>query len=365
MTLRILVLSVITVCLTNELNAQAIDDHLCWKYFKLTDGLRKGDPISKEDWNKFLDDEAIEVYMKDQGIDTAFLDTYRKTMEVVYMPQNESILKSRLKDPNKYWWTYIVNEYKIHEQDMKAYLTKIRQNPNGYLDTCYEHAYKMLPKKAHKRVDNYKLSIIPLHTDAHIESGWMVCTLMCAYFNDKNKTGILIGHELHHALRPRYHFTPDKEDEVIIEVLQRILNEGSADLVDKGYQGEDAYALLEFQRGYPENFLEEGPKVLSNIDSLLTHERDERSLTLKELLNTWNTSGHIPGYYMMNVIERNGYKEELINHISSPFFYVYLYNKAAKLDKESAFILSDTTIKYIKFLDDKYKHAGSGYSVNR
>ncbi|HWV74947.1 MAG TPA: DUF5700 domain-containing putative Zn-dependent protease, partial [Pseudosphingobacterium sp.] len=301
MKLRILVLFVMTVCLTNALNAQAIDDHLCWKYFKLTDELRKGDPIPEEDWNKFLADEAIEVYMKDQGVDTAFLDTYRKTMEVVYMPQNESILKRRLKDPNKYWWTYIINEYKVHEQDMKTYLTKIRQNPNGYLDTCYEYAYRMLPKKAHKRVDNYRFSIIPLHTDAHIENGWIVCTLMCAYFNDKNKAGILIGHELHHELRPRSHFTPDKEDEAIIEVLQRILNEGSADLVDKSYQGEDAYALLEFQRGYPETFLEEGPKVLSNIDSLLTDERVEKSsLTLKRLLNTWNTSGHIPGYYMMN-----------------------------------------------------------------
>ncbi|WP_134090726.1 DUF5700 domain-containing putative Zn-dependent protease [Olivibacter sp. XZL3] len=363
---RILVFVVMVVCLANEIKAQSIDDRTCWEYFKLTDRLREGDSLSKESWNKFLKDEAIEVYMNDQGVDSTFFNTYRKTMEIVYMPKNESILNNRLKDPNKYWWTYIINEYKVHEEEMKAYLRTMKQNPKGYFDICYEHAYTMLPKEAHKRVDHYKFSIIPLHTDAHIENGWIVCTLMCAYFNDKNKTGILMGHELHHSLRPRYRFTADKEDEAIIEVLQRMLNEGSADLVDKRYQGEDAHALLEFQRGYPENFLEEGPAVLANIDSLLGSETiDKSSLTLRKLLNTWNTSGHIPGYYIMDVIERNGYKEELIDNISNPFYYIYLYNRAAKSDTKAAYVLSDAVIQYIQSLDKKYREKGKIYYVNR
>lgn len=356
---------IMNICLTDKLNAQSIDDHLCWEYFKLTDNLRAGHPLPQSDWTQFLNNKAVKVYMDDQGVDTAFLDAYRKIMEIVYMPKHEAVLKERLGDPNKYWWTYIINEYKVNEKEMKAYLTEIKKHPDRYLDICYEQAYKMLPKEAHRKAKNYKFSIIPLHTDAHIENGWIIYTLMCAYFSDKNKIGVLGGHELHHVLRPRYHFTPEKEDEVIVEVLQRVLNEGSADLIDKGYEGTDAHALLEFQRGYPESFLEEGPKVLANIDSLLKDETVEKSsLTLQNLLNTWNTSGHIPGYYMMDVIERNGYKEELIKHVSNPFYYVYLYNKAAKADKNLPYILSDATIKYIRFLEEKYKQVGKIYYVN-
>jgi len=72
------------------------------------------------------------------------------------------------------------------------------------------------------------------------------------------------------------------------------------------------------------------------------------------LLDTWNTSGHIPGYYMANIIDKNGFKEELIAHIEDPFEFVYLYVKAAKKDRE-AYRLSDKTINLIKSIDQKYR----------
>ncbi|WP_162903324.1 DUF5700 domain-containing putative Zn-dependent protease [Taibaiella koreensis] len=343
--------------------AQSIDDRSCWEYFNITARLKAGDSLSKEEWNGFLQNEAIRVYMKDQGVDSAYFERYRRIMEIVYMPANEAKLQRQLKDPEQYWWTYIVNEYKVNEDKMKAYLEWIDKSKTDYLDTCYHYSYGMLPVQAHGRVPGLRFSIIPLHNDAHVENGWIIYTLMAAYFNDANKLGVLGGHELHHILRPRFLFETEAEDKVVVTVLQRILNEGSADLIDKPYMGSRS-GLLEFQKGYPESFLEEGVPVLKHIDSLLAQDKvDKGALKVNQLINTSNTSGHIPGYYMMQVIERNGYRKELIAHISNPFYYIYLYDRASKKDRQGAYILSPATLKYIGSLDKKYAAKGKIYSL--
>ncbi len=335
--------------------AQSIDDSTCWEYFEITQKLRNNEPLGKDVWNSFLSDPAIQVYLKDQGVDSAYIENYRQIMEIVYMPKNENVLNERLKDQNKNWWTYIVNEYRLHEEEMKSYLQNLEKEKDDYFKIAYSYSYQMLPKVYRKTAPGYKVTIIPVHNDAHIENEWMVFSLMASYFSDLNKYGILAGHEFHHVLRPRMLFETEEQDKVVVALLQRILNEGSADLIDKPYEGENATQLLEFQRGYPESFIQEGKKIIQHIDSLLSsNELDFSKLTLGMLLDTWNTSGHIPGYYMANIIDKNGFKEELIAHIEDPFEFVYLYVKAAKKDRE-AYRLSDKTINLIKSIDQKYR----------
>lgn len=335
--------------------AQTFDDSSCWEYFKLTADLKKDKPLDKKTWNQFLKNEAIQVYLKDQGVDSTYIETYRRSMEIVYMPKNSAILQEKLKTPMNNWWIYNINEYKVNEDSMKKYLTDIKKDPKRYFETCYHYTYEMLPKKNHKTAPEYKVTVIPIHNDAHIENKWMVFTLIAAYFNDYNKMGILGGHEFHHVLRPHLAFEVEDQDKVIVSVLQKILNEGSADLIDKRYTGEDAHKLLEFQREYAKEFIEEGPKVLKNIDSLLSVKPLDRSkLRINKLLNTWSTSGHIPGYYMANIIEKAGYKKELIKHVEDPFKFVYLYDKASKKNK-NAYVLSSTTMDLVHELDKKYR----------
>ncbi|ASK28729.1 hypothetical protein CEY12_00755 [Chryseobacterium sp. T16E-39] len=335
--------------------SQTFDDSSCWEYFKITESLKKNEPLDKKTWNQFLKNEAIQVYLKDQGVDSTYTESYRKTMEIVYMPKNSSILQEKLKDRNNNWWIYNVNEYKVNEDQMKKYLTEIKKDPKKYFETCYQYTYQMLPKKNHTTAPEYKITIIPIHNDAHVESKWMVFTLLAAYFHDNNKMGVLGGHEFQHVLRPRLVFDVEDQDKVLVAILQRILNEGSADLVDKRYEGDDAMKLLEFQREYGKEFLTEGAKVIKNMDSLLSVKPLDRSkLKINKLINSWSTSGHIPGYYMANIIEKGGYKKELIKHIEDPFEFVYLYDKASKKVKD-AYILSATTMDLIHELDKKYR----------
>lgn len=335
--------------------AQTFDDTSCWEYFKITQDLKNDKPLDKKIWNQFLKNEAIQVYLNDQGVDSTYIDDYRKIMEIVYMPKNSAALQERLKDPIKNWWFYIVNEYKVNEGQMKKYLTDIQNDPQKYFETCYQYTYQMLPKKYQKTAPEYKVTIIPIHNDAHIEKGWIVYTLMASYFHDTNKMGALGGHEFHHLMRPQLVFDVENQDAVIISLLQKILNEGSADLVDKVYEGKDAVNLLEFQRETGAEFITEGAKVIKNIDSLLSIQPLDRSkLKLNKLINSWNTSGHIPGFYMSNIIAKGGYKKALIKHVDDPFEFMYLYDKASKKDK-NAYVLSSTTMDIVRELDKKYR----------
>ena len=44
------------------------------------------------------------------------------------------------------------------------------------------------------------------------------------------------------------------------------------------------------------------------------------------------SSGHMPGLYMVNIIQRNDLKKRLIGHNDNPFQFFYLYNEAAEKD---------------------------------
>lgn len=65
--------------------AQTLTDSTCTKYFEITDRLQKGDTLSREVWQNFLQDKAIKVYLKDQRVGDSYLEAYRKTMQVVIL----------------------------------------------------------------------------------------------------------------------------------------------------------------------------------------------------------------------------------------------------------------------------------------
>lgn len=99
----------------------------------------------------------------------------------------------------------------------------------------------------------------------------------------------------------------------------------------------------------------EGAKAIKNIDSLLSVKPLDRSkLKLNKMINSWNTSGHIPGYYMSDIIEKGGYKKALIKHVYDPFEFIYLYDKASKKVKD-AYVLSSTMMNIVRELDKKYR----------
>ncbi|MDO7742553.1 MAG: hypothetical protein MUP99_02235 [Pedobacter sp.] len=361
-----------SICLTNILfmlffllsmpsSAQTLIDSSCTKYFQITDRLKKGDTLSRTDWKKFISDKAIVDYMNDQGVDEAYFESYRKNMQIVYMPQNEVLLQKRLTEPFKYWLTYMIYQYKKNETGMKAYLQRIENDPQAYFNTCYQYAYTALPKSAHKKLPELKVAIIPIHNDAHAQDGLIIYTLLCAYMNDYNRPGALGGHELHHMLRPQPNFEIKAEDDGVVMAMYRVLNEGSADMVDKKYMTDTASRLLPTQRYYQE-FFDEGKKILPHMDSLLqTGPELWTKLKTREFFEgTPYSSGHVPGTYMSHYIEKNDMKTDLLKSLDDPFYFFLIYDRAAKKDKDHPFSFSTTAIKNIKQLRKKYISTSAG-----
>jgi hypothetical protein len=332
------------------LQGQNIDMSAVEHYFKMTDSLKKNIPLSKNSWQSFLTMKGLELYVNNQGFDEAYMESYRQSMEIVYMPKNDSLLKIQLKDPENYFLTHIINQYKVHEEPFKAYTKTIIDNNSQYLKDVYETSYAMLPKRMHKKAEKSTFYFIPIFSDALAEDNDVVITLYCAYFMDKIKKGAALGHEIHHVIRKNKTITSEV-DSALYAVLTLILHEGSADLIDKQLT-EKPECPDELK--YSEYILSLSEGMVGKLDTaILNHINKSSVISKKKIRTIAPMSGHVPGYFMALVIDRNGFREDLIKAIDDPIQFVLLYNKAAKLDKSKPYVLSEISINYLKKLKQK------------
>jgi hypothetical protein len=334
-----------------KINTKALD-----VYWKITDELRKGDTLSVEKWKAFLQLEGNRVYVENQGFDDRYLEKYRKTLQFVYNPRNEKALALMMQDKVNNWMAYKINQYKVHEKELISYASHL--NEPAYLDSMYKNAWEWLPENLRKKSPDTQFYFIPVDNDALVQNGVVVFTLWSAYNQDKLKYGILGGHELHHVLRRGVSFNNlAPSEEGIFYVLNGILNEGTADMVDKKYSFDSSKDIV-YEYHYDELLLEKADSVIKQIDTcmqLMVQSDGKIFRTEKDFRRLIGySSGHKPGYYMADVIVRNGYRRELIANIQNPFKFIYLYNKAALKDAGGPPVFSETAIVYCKQLEKKY-----------
>ncbi|MES2274739.1 MAG: DUF5700 domain-containing putative Zn-dependent protease [Bacteroidota bacterium] len=347
------------ICLSFEYNtqAQSINTNALDAYWKLTDKLRLGDTLSRDDWKKFLALDGNKQYIANQGFDNDFLERYRKWMQMVYMPKYDAQLIKMMQHPFDYWIAYKINQYKAHEIDLRKYESSLHNA--AYLDSMYKNAWVWLPKRLQGKSTRTKLFFIGIDNDAIVNGDTIVFTTWSAYNQDKLKYGSLGGHELHHVLRQPVGFNSVKTyDEGIVSILSQVLNEGSADMVDKKLTFDTTKKDIPLEYHYDDILLSHTDTIIRQIDSAImatATSKGQQFTTARQYRKLTNySSGHNPGYHMADIIVRNGYKNELIEHIQSPFYFVFLYNKAAKKDKQHPPVFSTITINYLKQLEKLY-----------
>ncbi|MCC9071299.1 hypothetical protein LNQ49_06790 [Flavobacterium sp. F-65] len=352
-------LLIILVTITTKSNAQTFHMNALDAYWEMIEPLKKGDSLSQETWKKFLSLEPNEIYIKNQGFDKDYLERLRKSIEVVYMPQKAEILKKRVlaieKDPSSSWLTYKVYVYKTHEKELKDFQQKLVSS--DYLSQIYKNSFSWLPTYLQKKDDNVNIYLLGIENDAIAGSGTVIATLWNLYNADKIQTGALLGHEMHHVLRKPFHFKVEKQDEGLMYFLNVVLNEGSADMIDKpsniANQNTLPYGLglTDFLIPQADSIVKQANKNIEEMQKsngeLFKTEKDYRNLV------KWS-SGHNPGYFMADIIVRNGYRNQLLKNIQNPFEFIYLYNKAAHKDSKNPPAFTDESIKYIKMMEKKY-----------
>jgi len=348
--------TLIIVLLFKSASAQHIHTEALTAYWKITDQLRQGDTLSRQDWKNFLALDGNSQYVTNQGFTDAFLDNYRKWMQFVYNPKNSERLKKMMESKFDYWMAYKINQYRVHETELRAYAAHLTDQ--AYMNSMYKNSWAWLPPRLHTKSPETNIYFIGIDNDAVVQNGTIVFTLWTAYCQDKLKYGILGGHELHHVLRRGVGFDhAEPQDEGVLYLLSSILNEGSADMVDKkyGFQYPDK---LPIEYHFDELLLTHPDSIIRQIDTTMQVMATTKGATFttqkqyRKLINY--SSGHNPGYYMADVIVRNGYRSQLIGQIQNPFSFIYLYNKAAQKDKKHPPVFSATAISYCKALEKRY-----------
>ncbi|SFH96949.1 DUF5700 domain-containing putative Zn-dependent protease [Halpernia frigidisoli] len=353
-------LVIISTTFLNTSKAQTFHFEAINAYWKMIEPLKKGDSLSHETFEKFLSLEPNQIYIKNQGFIKDYLKRLRKAIEVVYMPQNSEILKTRVaaieKDPASFWLTYKVYVYKQNEKVLRDFQSKL--GSQEYIETSYQNTFSMLPKYLQVKDKNINIYPLGIENDAIAGSGTVIATLWTLYNADKIQKGALLGHEMHHVLRKPLDFkNVEKKDEGLMYFLNVVLNEGSADMIDKptNLANED---VLPYGLSLRDFLIPQADSIISVVnnniielknsgDKIIKTEKDYRNLI------QW-TSGHKPGYFMADIILRNGYKNQLLKNIQNPFQFIYLYNKAAKKDKKNPPLFADESIKYIQIMEKKY-----------
>lgn len=332
-------------------HAQTINSEAATAYWKLTDALRRDEPLTRKAWQAFLAVPANKVYTSAVwGSDTASLGRYRQAMEVVYMPRHDSLRQAKLKA--KVWYYVLVNDYKEHESEDKRYVAAMQKNPD-YLGKMYAYAHEALPARNHSKVADLKLFYVAIGNDGTSQAEGLVFSLRSVRDNNAVKPGILEAHEMHHQLRTTSHHydTTDPADDNLLLAFYNAMNEGTADLTDKVPRLVSPTDSAEIRSW----LLKPAPTVIQKIDSTIRVQAAGGPATPEKFYRrlTNGTNGHLPGFYMAYTIVQAGYRQQLLDHADDPLAFALLYQKAAKKSR-SAPHFSPASERYLRRLAHKY-----------
>lgn len=332
--------------------AQTINVDAVTRYWQITDALRQDKPLTDQVWQEFLEIPGNKIYTR--GIySAADLVAYRRAIEVVYMPRYDSLRQAKLKAES--WYYVLVNDYKEREPAYRDFVAKVTKGP-GNFDLMYQRAYEYLPARAHTKVANLNIYYEALGNDATSQNEGLFYSLRSVREADAVKPGILQGHEIHHQLRPHKEFgTIADDDQGLMAIIGSIHNEGLADLIDKEVELAEPGDPRDI-RGW---ILDPAPDFLHKMDSTIqVRARGGAPASIRYYRQlSRGSNGHLPGFFMARTIQRNGFTRQLIQTADDPFAFIYLYQKAAKKDKEHAPQFSEAAMRYLRALEARYTKA--------
>lgn len=352
LSLLLLSISIRQLSFSQQFNTDAIQ-----QFWVIVDQLKQDKPLTDSLWNNYYNLYGNKNYMEHNRPKEQVAE-HRKYLEYVFRPslrdsltRFQAVAASNPDDDILKNLLYI----KSREKELRTYTHEI--TAADYLSACMALAKKYLPGKTNAVPKELTIYINAMTFDAAVQSPDMYFGLSIIYEFDRFRRGAIAAHEMHHQLRVNKEIEHpiSYADSTSFSIVSQINNEGTADLVDKTvalkYKDSmfDAKDLLrwlfdsatEVIRSLDARFL-----VNANVNAHPLTYRDFRKITLY-------SSGHIPGFFMANIISRNGKMQELINHCDNPFYIFYLYNEAAEKDAAHPVRFSAATIRYLRALEKK------------
>lgn len=341
----------------NEMFSQNFNSEAVTKFWQVVDELKNDHQLNDSLWNDYHELPGNKQYMV-RNRNEEQVAQHREFLELFFRPSLSDSLQSIMKSGEFQNNDIFQNlQYiKDNEEAIRNY-TKILTSPE-YLPEAIALTKKYLPKENKETIpENLTIYIQAITYDAAVQDSSMYFGLSIVHDFDRLQQGTVAAHELHHVLRKKKEIVNSitQRDSASVWVLQKINNEGTADLIDKVF-------VLD-----PENNTLMGPLfkqvLMSDIEPVMT------ALEEAFLKNAGNSedfvdkkqfneiikyfSGHIPGFYMAEIIKRNGLEQNLIEGSENPFTIFYLYDQAAARDQEKPFRFSEEVMNYLRSLEKK------------
>lgn len=320
--------------ITDQLQQSVQPTQAAWDSLKLTAGYSRM-PLGGDNWKNFVE-----------------------KVKLVFAP-NASMPIGFEKDPE---WVRILT-YKQKENELKQYAKDLQDLK--LLDSAILQMQLYIPVKHRK---NFKAPVIYFvlynYDGARIPDNTIAVDLLISYDIDRNKGAVFTGHEVfHHAMaycrvKTKHFKNVPQQYQAAFLAINSISEEGTADAIDKDeiLFGKGDCLIRDTLLWMYKNL---SAANIMRMDTALQQLAEGNTSPYADY-NYWSKEimpavGHIPGMYMMHVIRRNGYMKQLIQNVDNPFYFFLLYNMAAKKDPEHPPVFSEKSIRFLKWMDGKYR----------
>jgi hypothetical protein len=340
--------------ISNEQQKPLIDLSSVDKFFEIADQISLNKEISKDEWNDLFSTLGYRIV----GFNRARRDVHQEMLTVAFSDnqqiKRDSILNLSTEDLQDDW-TFLARLTLINFLDMKENQKELRlfRETNDF-DAIKKTSVDRLKSFLIQSVD----SLIFFPSIALICNEWGawfnpsgIAYDLNSYFNGtEEERENMLAHEMFHTYRAK--FVNWNIESYLFQVLNKIQDEGIADLIDKT----DIESFMEL--GTPQEFIDffvstydNTPQILNDLDvivrSFINKEISEEQFN--EKVKNFEFSGHANGYYIAKLIRNAGLMDEMLRTFYSPVEFLKLYNKASK--KENIYVLSDEFIKFVENLE--------------
>lgn len=343
--------------LNNESLSLTFNSEAVSSLWRVIDILKADGELTDSLWNSYYELPGNKRYMENNRSEAQALE-HREFLELFFKPSLSDSLSTQIDSGN-----YQNNDIFQNLQYIKDNETEVRKYSDivaspDYLPVAIELTKKYLPKNSYEDIpENLSIYIQAITYDAAVQDSSMYFGLSITHDFDKIQQGTVAAHELHHVLRKNREITGvlTTKDSASVYAISQINNEGSADLIDKSIVVDPENNTL-MGPLFKQVLMNDIEPVIRKLDAaLLVNSTETDDFVTKsefsEILKYF--SGHIPGFYMAEVIKRNGMEQELIHGCENPFTIFRLYNKAAKIDGMKPEKFSPAVMEYLDRLEKK------------
>ena len=345
------------LAMAHEEVAPTFNTEAVTKFWEVVDVLKNDEELNDSLWNSYFGLTGNKRYMEKNRSEAQALQ-HREFLELYFRPSlaDSLILVSQSGELQNNDIFQNLKYIKDNENSVRKY-SDILTSPE-YLPVAIELTKKHLPKNRINEIpENLTIYIQAITYDAAVQDSSMYFGLSIVHDFDKLQQGTVAAHELHHVMRKKKEITNTltARDSASMYVISKVNNEGAADLIDKVFVLKPEYNTL-MGPLFKQILLNDIEPVIKKLDEALVKNAGESDKFVSkrefdEIIKYF--SGHIPGFYMAEVIKRNGMEQELIESCDNPFNIFYLYNESASSDDAKPVKFSPEAMEYLKVLEEK------------